>query len=63
MLNEVRHITRGRKYADKSVQDVMPLHEAEDKQDVEIMSADEVSAGGGRSGYAKAHARTVKSAI
>ena len=43
MLYEERHIDSGRESNDESKQSVTLVHDAEDKQDVEIVSADEVS--------------------
>ena len=43
MLYEERRIDSGRKSYDESKQAVTLLHDAEDKQDIDIMSADEVS--------------------
>jgi hypothetical protein len=43
MLYEQRHVDGGRESYDESNQYVTMVHDAEDKQDVEFMSADEVS--------------------
>ncbi len=43
MLYEERHIDSGRDSYDESKQNVTMVHDAEDKQDVDIVSADEVS--------------------
>jgi hypothetical protein len=43
MLYQERHVERGHEYYDESKQSVTLLRDAEDKRDVDIMSADEVS--------------------
>jgi hypothetical protein len=43
MLYEEHRVDRGREHYDEATQDVTLWHDAEDKQDVEVMSADEVS--------------------
>ncbi len=43
MLYEERRVERGREHYDEAMQDVTLWHDAEDKQDVEVMSSDEVS--------------------